>query len=82
MSRPLTAERFWDIIKSIKAPKVFEMATIDPNYSSGRPKVIIDGETVAGNKRFPYLSSYTPKANDRVELAKIKGTWVIQGKIL
>lgn len=82
MSRPLTAEIFWDIIKSIKAPVVSKMATIDPNYSSGRPRVIIDGETEVGGKRYPYLSSYTPKANDRVELLKVSGTWVVQGKVL
>lgn len=53
-------------------------ATIDPAYTSGRPKLIKDGETTVQGKPYPYLSSYTPAANDRVFI--IDG--IIQGKIM
>lgn len=46
-------------------PKV-RYATIDPNYSSGLPKVVFDGESTTTVKTYAYLSSYTPAANDRV----------------
>ena len=41
-------------------------ATIDPAYTSGRPRLIRDGETTVQGKPYPYLGSYTPQANDRV----------------
>lgn len=82
MSRKLDADKFWDIIKSIKSPIIAKMATIDPDYNTGKPKIIIDGELKVGQKRYPYLSSYTPAANDRVELLNVGGTWVIQGKVI
>ncbi len=53
-------------------------ATIDSNYSSGRPKVQFDGEQSVTLKGYPYLSSYSPIAGDRVQI--ING--VIQGKVM
>ncbi|MEH7114515.1 hypothetical protein V7124_19440 [Neobacillus niacini] len=58
----------------------FKMAKIDPGYSSGRPKLIFEGESVLSVKQYPYLSSYTPAANDIVLLAKVGNTYVILGK--
>lgn len=53
---------------------------IDAAYSSGRPKVVydIDVSTGALSKALPYLSTYTPTANDRVMI--VRG--VIIGKIV
>lgn len=58
--------------------KIIKFAKIDPNYSSGRPQLIFDGEDVVSGKQYPYLGSYTPAANERVML--VKG--VIIGKII
>ncbi|MBB6446451.1 hypothetical protein [Bacillus benzoevorans] len=40
--------------------------TIDPVYSSGKPRVLFDGEETIGQKTYPYLKWYTPVAGDRV----------------
>lgn len=82
----MKADEFVTLISSLNAKekqeKPFSLGTIDPAYSgSGRPKVIFDGSTTASSKTYPYLSSYTPRANDRVILANVGGTHVILGKI-
>lgn len=60
----------------------YKLGTIDSAYSSGRPKIIFDGETVASTKQYPYLGSYTPMASDRVLLLEVGGSYVILGKII
>jgi hypothetical protein len=65
----------------------FSLGKIDSTYSSSttpkaRPKVVFDGDTVASSKAYPYLSSYTPTANDRVLLVNVGGSHVIIGKII
>jgi hypothetical protein len=71
-------ETFMQAFKNPKNEKVIRFATVDPDYSSGRPKLIFDGETVVSGKAYPYLESYTPQANDRVMV--VKG--VVVGKIV
>lgn len=58
------------------------LGKIDPSYASGLPKVLFDGETTVSTKTYPYLASYTPAANDRVELLLFGSTWVVQGKVI
>lgn len=53
-------------------------AYIDPNYTTGLPSLVFDGESLPTIKRYPHLSSYTPVAGDRVQV--LHG--VIQGKIM
>lgn len=77
MSIP-TPEQFIEMFKNDKNEKIVKFAKVDPNYTSGRPSLIFDGESVVTIKTYPYLSSYTPAANDRVMLIKN----VIVGKIL
>ncbi|KJE26979.1 hypothetical protein LG52_12 [Geobacillus kaustophilus] len=81
----MKADEFVTLISSLNAKeskdKPFSLGVIDPAYSSGRPKVIFDGSTTVSSKTYPYLSSYTPRANDRVILANVGGTHVILGKI-
>ncbi len=60
----------------------YKLGKIDSNYTSGRPKIIFDGEDVASLKGYNYISSYTPKAGDRVLLQKVAGTYIILGKIM
>lgn len=74
-----------DFLKIIgPADKVinYKLGKIDPTYSSGRPKIIFDGETIASTKQYPYLGSYTPVAGDRVLMLLVAGSYVILGKII
>jgi hypothetical protein len=61
-----------------KQEKIIQFARVDPNYTSGRPRLIFDGESTVSGKAYPYLASYTPAANDRVMV--VKG--VVIGKIV
>lgn len=61
---------------------VVRMGTVDPAYTSGRPTIIFDGETVASVKTYPYLASYTPVASHRVLLLRAGHAWVVLGRIL
>jgi hypothetical protein len=63
-------------------PSPFRMGNISSTYVSGKPKVKIDGESVDSTRTYPYLSSYTPAANDRVALAYMGHCWVVLGKII
>ncbi|MFD1675399.1 hypothetical protein [Alicyclobacillus fodiniaquatilis] len=68
-----------------RVPKPAVMGMIDPAYASGLPNVVLDDDpskTPVGP--YPYLSTYTPKANDRVLLLQVgnSGKYVIQGKVI
>ena len=65
---------------SSKAP--YRLGKIDSEYSSGRPKVVFDGETTASEKQYPYLDSYAPAANDRVLLMRVSGSYIVIGKVI
>lgn len=58
-----------------------KIGRIDPNYSSGLPRIIFDGEVVVSGKVYPCLSSYKPVKNDRVLLRAVKGSYVVLGAI-
>jgi hypothetical protein len=65
-------------------PSPFALGTVDSAYSgSGRPKVVLDGDTVPAGP-YPYLASYTPAAGDRVLLARVgvAGKFVVLGKVV
>ena len=50
-----------------EAPKkLVQFATVDSGYTTGRPWLVFDGESVATVKVYPHLSTYTPVAGDRV----------------
>jgi hypothetical protein len=78
----IDTEDFLRITKSDVQPSNFRLGKIDPAYTSGRPKIIFDGETTASGKQYPHLASYTPAANDRVLLAAVSGSYVVLGKIM
>jgi hypothetical protein len=71
-------EFFISAFMNPKQEKIVQFARVDPNYTSGRPRLIFDGENTVSGKAYPYLSSYTPAANDRVMV--VKG--VVVGKIV
>lgn len=79
----MRADEFVQIMSELnKDKKAFSLGVIDPNYTSGRPRIVFDGESVPSTKSYPYLASYTPVANHRVILANIAGTHVVLGRIL
>lgn len=58
----------------------FRLGKIDPDYSSGRPRIIFDGETQVSIKRYPYLANYEPRAGDVVLLASVGNSYIVIGK--
>ena len=54
------------------------VAAVDANNGI---TVIVDGEEVASEKKYSYLASYVPAANDKVIIEEISGSYVILGKI-
>lgn len=62
----ITPEEFVQIFKNPNETKLIRFGKIDPAHISGRPRLIFDGESIVTVKRYNYLSSYNPKAGDRV----------------
>lgn len=69
---------FIAMMKRLQNQKTIKFATVDPEYTSGRPRVIFDGESTPTTKAYVYLSSYSPAANDRVAIIQN----VIVGKLM
>lgn len=89
MANELTSEVLLEIIDLRIAQRIAEMlmaesrlGTIDPAYTTGRPKVTFDGESTMSTRTYTYLSPYTPAAGDRVQLDRVGSTWVIQGRVI
>lgn len=57
------------------------LGNIDPDYIGGLVRVKFDGETTMGQKGYTWLSTYTPKAKDRVVLTPAGTSYVITGKV-
>lgn len=78
----IDANQFLDIVqKPNNEASAFRLGKIDSAYSTGKPRIIFDGEEVSV-KQYTYVANYSPVANDRVLLANVSGTYVILGKIL
>ena len=45
-------------------------------------QLIIDGEDSPTTKKYTYMASYVPTANDRVLIEEISGSYVIMGKVI
>lgn len=73
----ITPEQFLQLNQTEEKSPV-RFGYIDSAYVTGRPKVKFDGEDTASGKQYPYLASYTPKANDRIMI--LYG--VIQGRVI
>lgn len=78
----IQVEEFLKITQGQEKEVVFRLGKIDPAYSSGRPRIVFDGETAASTKQYPYLSSYIPVAGDRVLLARVAGSYIVIGKVI
>lgn len=78
----IDTHEFVDLISQLNdSPKSFLLGKIDSGYTTGKPKVVFDGETSPSTKTYTYLDSYSPKPNDRVVLAQIGNTPVILGAV-
>ncbi|WPF64885.1 hypothetical protein YTCETSXE_CDS0089 [Staphylococcus phage MVC_VPHSA2] len=60
----------------------FVIATVSSSHSSGRPRLKFAGASSDSDITYPYLSSYTPAANDKVFCVQTQGTLLILGKIV
>jgi len=77
----MTPEQFIKLMSSNQPETSFLIGIIPASYTAGNPTIIFDGESVASIKAYPYLSSYTPTAEDRVLIAVVGHSAVVLGKI-
>lgn len=60
----------------------FVMGTVDPAWTTGKPKVTVDGTAGLTAAGVDALASYTPAAGDRVLIAAVAGSLVILGEVV
>ena len=58
-----------------------KLATVDPAYVSGDPRVTFDGEDTLTTREYVTLDSYLPQPGDRVLLVRTGNTWLVVGAI-
>lgn len=58
------------------------LGTISAVDNSNGLQLIIDGEDTATTKKYTYMASYVPAANDRVLVEEVGGSYVIMGKVI
>jgi hypothetical protein len=58
------------------------LGTISAVDNDNGLQLIIDGEDEPTTKKYTYMASYVPAANDRVILEDIGGSYVIMGKVI
>jgi hypothetical protein len=63
------------------ADRPLRIATVDPAYTTGNPKVTFEGESTLSAKGYPFLDSYVPIATDRVVLCPVGTTYMIMGAL-
>lgn len=58
------------------------LGTISAVDNDNGLQLIIDGEDTPTTKKYTYMASYCPTANDRVIIEEVGGSYVIMGKII
>jgi len=58
------------------------LATVDPAYATGSPKVTFDGESTLTGKGYARSADYAPVAGDRVLMIPAGSSYVILCKVL
>lgn len=58
------------------------LGTISAVDADNGLQLIIDGEDEPTTKKYTYMASYVPAANDRVLIEEISGSYVIMGKVI
>lgn len=76
----ISQEELLNILGAQEPVRLDRYATIDPDYTSGLPRVIFDNETELTGKGYRYLSNYVPVGGDRVLMLKTADTYIILGK--
>lgn len=74
-------EQLDEMKELFSADKPYKNAVVD-NITGGRPYIRFYGETVASQKPYKYLQSYTPAVGDKVLAARVANTYVILGKVV
>lgn len=79
-----TAGQFLDAVQSTPAPpstdRPLKIATVDPAFTTGLPKVTFDGESDMSAKTYAYTCA-RPAAGSRVVLAPVGTGYVIIGEL-
>ena len=58
------------------------IGTISAVDNSNGLQLTIDGEDAPTTKKYTYMASYVPAANDRVLIEEVSGSYVVMGKII
>ena len=58
------------------------LGTISAVDADNGLQLIVDGEDLPTTKKYTYMASYVPTANDRVLLEEVGGSYVIVGKVI
>ena len=58
------------------------LGTISAVDNENGLQLTIDGEDSPTTKKYTYMASYVPAANDRVIIEEISGSYVIMGKVI
>ncbi|MBM6648999.1 hypothetical protein [Bacillus sp. RIT 809] len=66
----ITVDDFLELTEDKKPTISIKFGKIPSNYTSGRPTVILDGMASPTIKQYPYIGTYSPKANARVMIAQ------------
>ncbi len=66
----ISVDDFLTLTSDDKKEISVKFGQIPATYTAGRPTVILDGMTVATVKRYPYIGSFTPRANARVMIVQ------------
>lgn len=82
----LEANDFYQILEEFYSSKqrvspTFRLGTVDLAYTTGLPKVLLDGDETITIKQYSHLRNYSPTAGDRVMLALVGSTYIVLGRI-
>lgn len=82
----LQPNEFYQLLEEFYASKkkvepLFRLGTVDLAYTSGLPKVKLDGDESVTVKEYSHIRNYSPRAGDRVVLALVGNTYIIIGRI-
>lgn len=82
----LQPSEFYQLLEEFYASKkrtepLFRLGTVDLAYTSGLPKVKLDGDETVTVKEYSHIRNYSPTAGDRVMLALVGNTYIILGRL-
>ena len=82
----LQPNEFYQLLEEFYASKkrtepLFRLGTVDLAYTSGLPKVKLDGDESVTVKQYSHIRNYSPTAGDRVMLALVGNTYIILGRL-